>query len=95
MSSEFTRLSQSMEGLSLSESTACGVLALVGIFVGIILARLVENFYIKSDFPGLWVALSVVVPIFSFIGTALLLVGLYIAIAVLVLILICSIFANM
>ena len=27
MSSEFTRLSQSMEGLSLSESTACGVLA--------------------------------------------------------------------
>lgn len=95
MASELAGLSQGMEGLSMSDSTACGILAVVGIIVGIIIARLAADYYTKSDSPGLWIALSIGIPIVAFIAAVLLLIGFYVAIAALVLALICSIFANM
>ena len=95
MASELSGLSQSMEGMSMSDGTACAILAIVGIIVGIIMAKCVSEHYAYSSYPGGWVALSLVIPIIAFIGSVLLVIGFYLAIAVLVLAFICSIFANM
>ena len=95
MASAFSDFSQNMDVVSMSDNTACVVLAIIGAIVGIILTMLVADHYTKSDTPGLWIALCLVIPIVAYLCAAILLVGFYVALAALVLGLICYIFASM
>lgn len=95
LSASAVSFSHAIDIIPFSDNTGMVLMAIVGCICGLVIASISAESYRKSEKPYLYLILGLVSPVIALIITCLFIIGISIAIPAIVLIAICSIFANM